>query len=109
MYNKLTIMGRLTAEPEIRTTASGTRVASFAIACNRDYKDQNGQEITDYINCVAWRTKADFVEKYLQKGKLMLIEGRLELRKWEDRDGEKRITPELVVQEFYFTGEPKRD
>lgn len=109
MFNETRVMGRLTSDPEIRYTQSNQKVASFTLACDREYKGRDGKEITDFFNCVAWRAKAEFAEKYLRKGRLMLIAGRFENRKWQDRDGNNRVSTELIVEDYYFTGEPKRE
>ena len=107
MLNKIIILGRLTRDPELRTTQSGTPVASFTVAVDRDYADQSGSRETDFIDCVAWRAGAEFVSKYFRKGQLILVEGRLQSRKWEDRDGNKRTSWEIIADHTYF-GESKR-
>lgn len=107
MFNETRLMGRLTADPEIHHTDSNRKVATFSIACDRDYKGQDGKGLTDFFKCVAWRAKADFAEKHLRKGQLILVLGRFEQRPWTDRDGNKRTSFELVVSDFYFTGERK--
>ena len=108
MLNKIFIHGRLTRDPELRTTQSGTPVASFTVAVDRDYVQQGQQRETDFIDCVAWRQGAEFVNSYFRKGQLILVEGRLQSRKWEDRDGNKRTSWEILCDHTYF-GEPKRD
>lgn len=108
MLNKIFIHGRLTRDPELRTTQSGTQVASFTVAVDRDYADQSGSRETDFIDCVAWRTGAEFVSKYFRKGQLILVEGRLTSRKWTGKDGNKRTSWEIVADHTYF-GEPKRE
>jgi len=108
MLNKIFIHGRLTRDPELRTTQSGTQVASFTVAVDRDYADQSGSRDTDFIDCVAWRQCAEFVSKYFRKGQLIIVEGRLSSRKWEDRDGNKRTSWEIICDHTYF-GEPKRE
>lgn len=107
MLNKIIIHGRLTRDPELRTTQSGTPVASFTVAVDRDYTDRSGSRETDFIDCVAWRSGAEFLSKYFQKGQMILVEGRLTSRKWEDRDGNKRTSWEIVADHTYF-GESKR-
>ena len=107
MLNHITIMGRLTKDPELRRTGSGVAVASFRVAVDRDYA-QNGQERkTDFIDCVAWRQAGEFVAKYFKKGSMIVVEGRLEMRTWEDRDGIRHTSAEINVENAYF-GESKR-
>jgi len=100
-------MGRLTKDPELRRTQSGLAVTSFSLACERDYKDQQGNRETDFINCVAWRSTAEFVQKYFPKGRMATVTGRLQVRSYTDRDGNKRTASEVVVDNVYF-GESKR-
>ena len=100
MLNHIVIMGRLTKEPELRMTQQQTAVTSFTIACERDY--QSGEKQTDFIDCVAWRHTAEFVSKYFHKGQLCALSGRLQSRKWEDRDNNKRTSWEIVVDNVYF-------
>jgi len=106
MLNHITIMGRLTKEPELRMTQQQTAVTSFTIACERDYQSGSDKQ-TDFIECVAWRHTAEFVSKYFTKGQMAVVSGRLQSRKWEDRDGNKRINWEIVADSVYF-GESKR-
>ena len=108
MLNKIIIHGRLTRDPGLRYTQSQTPVASFTVAVDRDYTDQSGSRETDFIDCVAWRSGAEFLSKYFHKGQLILVEGRLTSRKWEDRDGNKRTSWEIVADHTYF-GESKRN
>lgn len=107
MLNKIFLMGRLTRDPELRRTQSGTAVASFALAVDRDYKDQDGQRETDFVDIVAWRSTAEFVSKYFSKGRMAVVEGRLQVRLWTDKDGAKRRTTEVVADSVYF-GDSKR-
>lgn len=107
MLNHITIMGRLTRDPELRTTQSGVSVASFTVAVDRDYA-QGGQRDTDFIDCVGWRQTGEFVSKYFQKGSMIVVDGRLQSRHWEDRDGNKRVNWEINADRCYF-GEAKRD
>lgn len=107
MLNKIFLMGRLTRDPELRRTQSGTAVASFALAVDRDYKDQDGQRETDFVDIVAWRSTAEFVSKYFSKGRMAVVEGRLQVRLWTDKDGNKRRTTEVVADSVYF-GDSKR-
>lgn len=107
MLNTITIMGRLTHDPELRTTQSGTPVASFTVACERDFAGQDQEKVTDFIDCVAWRQGGEFVSKYFHKGSMIIVDGRLQSRKWEDRDGNKRTSWEINADHCYF-GESKR-
>lgn len=102
MLNHITIMGRLTKDPELRYTANQTAVTSFTLAVDRDFGDKQ----TDFIDCVAWRQTAEFASKYLHKGSLAVISGRLQLRDWTDKDGGKRRSAEIVAENIYF-GESK--
>ena len=109
MLNRIILMGRLTRDPELRRTQSGTAVASFTLAVERDFKDQNsGQKATDFIDCVAWRQTGEFVHRYFNKGRMAVVEGRLQMRDWTDRDGNKRRSAEVVADSVYF-GDSKRD
>lgn len=108
MLNKILIMGRLTKAPEMRATGSGKSVASFTLAVDRDFKGQNGEKETDFINCVAWGNTAEFVTKYFTKGSMAVLEGRLQIRPYETTDGQKRTAAEVVVNNMYF-GEGKKD
>lgn len=101
-------MGRLTRDPELRRTQSGTAVTSFSIACDRDFKSQSGEKETDFIDVVAWRSTAEFVSKYFAKGRMAVVEGRLQIRDWTDREGGKRRSAEVVADNVYF-GDSKRD
>jgi single-strand DNA-binding protein len=101
MLNKIILMGRLTREPELRTTQSGISVVTFTLAVDRDF--QRGEEKqTDFIDIVAWRGTADFVHKHFRKGQLVAVTGRLQSRKWEDKDGNKRVSFEVVTEEVHF-------
>ena len=108
MLNRIIIMGRLTRDPELRRTGSGTPVTSFSLAVDRDFKSQNGEKETDFIDVVAWRSTAEFVSKYFTKGRMAVVEGRLQIRDWTDRDGGKRRSAEVVADNVYF-GDSKRD
>lgn len=108
MLNHITIMGRLTRDPELRQTSSQTSVASFSLAVDRDFGGRDGGEKqTDFINCVAWRSTAEFVSKYFTKGSMAVVSGRLQIRPWEDKNGNKRESAEVVVENIYF-GESRR-
>ena len=108
MLNKIFIMGRLTRDPELRRTQSGTAVTSFSLAVDRDFKSQSGEKETDFIDVVAWRSTAEFVAKYFTKGRMAVVEGRLQLRDWTDKDGNKRRSAEVVADNIYF-GDSRRD
>ena len=109
MLNHITIMGRLTRDPELRRTGSGIAVASFTVAVDRDFGGRDGGEKeTDFIDCVAWRQTGEFVSKYFTKGSMAVVSGRLQIRSWTDKDGNKRRTAEVVADNCYF-GDSKRD
>ena len=109
MLNHIIVMGRLTRDPELRRTGSGTAVASFTIAVDRDFSPKDGGEReTDFIDCVAWRQTGEFVSKYFQKGRMAVVSGRLQIRSWNDKDGNKRRTAEIVADNVYF-GDSRRD
>lgn len=107
MLNKVIVMGRFVQNPELKYTPSNVPVVSFTVAVNRDYKDQNGQYPTDFLDCVAWRNTAEFVSRYFQKGSLCVVEGSLQARMWEDKNGSKRKTVEISVSNVHFA-ESKR-
>lgn len=106
--NKICLMGRLTADPELRRTGSDTPVTNFTLAVDRDFKSQSGEKETDFIDIVAWRGTAEFVSKYFAKGRMAVVEGRLQMRPWTDKDGNKRVSAEVVADNIYF-GDTKRD
>ena len=109
MLNHITIMGRLVRDPELRRTGSGIAVASFTVAVDRDFGGRDGGEKeTDFIDCVAWRQTGEFVSKYFTKGRMIVVSGRLQIRSWNDKDGNKRRTAEVVADNCYF-GDSKRD
>ena len=101
MLNSVTIMGRICNEIELRKTGSGVSVASFTVAVDRDFKS-GGEKETDFIECVAWRNTGDFIHKYFAKGRMIVVSGRLQIRSWNDKDGNKRKTAEVVVDNAYF-------
>lgn len=108
MLNHITIMGRLVRDPELRKTQSGVSVASFTVAVDRDFK--NGDEkVTDYIDCTAWRGAADFISKFFTKGKAIVVEGQLQSRKWQDKDGNNRVSWEVQAQNVYFADSKRND
>ncbi len=109
MLNHITIMGRLTRDPELRRTGSGIAVASFTVAVDRDYSGKDGGEKeTDFIDCVAWRQTGEFVSKYFTKGRMIIVSGRLQIRPWTDKDGNKRRSAEVVADNCYF-GDSKKE
>ena len=108
MLNHITVMGRLTRDPELRHTQAGTAVASFCVACDRDFKDkQTGEKATDFIDIVAWRQTAEFVSRFFTKGRMAVVDGRLQIRDWTDKDGGKRRSAQVVADNVYF-GDSKR-
>lgn len=100
--NHITIMGRMTKDPELRRTPKGVAVTSFTLAVDRDFKEKDGEKETDFIECVAWRNTAEFVEKYFHKGSMAVASGRLQIRSWTDKEGNKRRTAEVVADNVYF-------
>lgn len=109
MLNRIIIMGRLARDPELRRTQNGTPVASFRLAVDRDFKDKaTGERSTDWIDVVAWRATAEFVSRFFTKGRMAVVEGRLQMRDWTDKDGNKRVAAEVVAENVYF-GDSKRD
>lgn len=107
MLNHITLMGRLTRDPELRRTGSGIAVASFTLAVDRDFKSQNGEKECDFIDIVAWRNTAEFVSKYFDKGSMAVVSGRLQIRGWTDKEGNKRRSAEVLANSVYF-GSSKR-
>lgn len=107
MLNHITIMGRLVRDPELRRTGTGTAVAGFTVAVDRDFSSKDEKE-TDFIDCVAWRQTGEFVSKYFSKGSMIVVSGRLQIRKWTDKDGNKRNTAEVVADNVYF-GDSKKE
>ena len=109
MLNKVFIMGRLARDPELRRTQTGTPVTSFTLAVDRDFKDKStGERATDWIDVVAWRQTGEFVSRYFTKGRMAVVEGRLQIREWTDKEGNKRRSAEVVADNVYF-GDSKRD
>ena len=109
MLNHINIMGRLTKDPELRRTGSGVPVANFTVAVDRDFADkQSGEKETDFIDVVAWRHTGEFVSKYFSKGRMAVVSGRLQIRSWTDKDGNKRNTAEVVADNVYF-GDSKKE
>ena len=108
MLNHITIMGRMTRDPELRRTTSGVAVTNFTIACDRDFAANGGEKETDFVDCVAWRQTGEFVDKYFSKGRMAVVSGRLQIRSWNDKYGNKRRTAEIVADNVYF-GDSKND
>ena len=108
MLNHIVLMGRLTRDPELRRTGSGIAVASFTLAVDRDFASQGGEKETDFVDIVAWRSTAEFVSKYFTKGRMAVVSGRLQIRNWQDKEGNKRRSAEILADHVYF-GEAKRD
>lgn len=108
MLNSVVLMGRMTKDPELRRTESGIAVASFSLACERDYASQNGERETDFIDVVCWRNSAEFVDKYFEKGMMTVVIGRLQIRGWTGKDGNERRSAEILADHVYF-GEGKKD
>ena len=106
MLNRVIIMGRCTSDPELRRTGNGTAVTSFTLAVDRDFSKE--EKKADFINCVAWRQTGEFISKYFAKGRMMVVDGRLEMRDWTDKDGNKRTSAEVVVDSAYF-GDSKKE
>ena len=108
MLNHIVLMGRLTRDPELRRTGSGIAVASFTLAVDRDFAAQGAEKETDFVDIVAWRNPAEFVSRYFTKGRMAVVTGRLQIRNWTDKDGNKRRSAEVVADNVYF-GDSKRD
>lgn len=109
MLNHITLMGRLVRDVELRRTGSGVPVASFTVACDRDFADKNsGEKEVDFIDVVAWRSTAEFASKYFSKGRMAVVSGRLQIRNWTDKEGNKRRSAEVIADSVYF-GDSKKD
>lgn len=108
MLNHIVIQGRLTRSPELRRTGNGTAVASFSLACGRDRAPQGQDRETDFVDCVSWRGTAEFVDKYFTKGQMAIVSGRLQIRPWTDKDGNKHRATEIVADQVYFGGPKQR-
>lgn len=113
MLNHITMMGRLTREPELRRTGNGIAAVSFTLAVDRDFSSrearENGERETDFIDCVAWRGTAEFVDKYFGRGQMAVVSGQLQIRDWTDKDGNKRRSAEVVADKVYFCGSKRRE
>ena len=108
MLNNIVIMGRLTRDPELRRTQNGVAVASFTLAVDRDFASQGGEKETDFVDIVAWRSTAEFVSKYFTKGRMAVVSGRLQIRNWQDKEGNKRRSAEILADRVYF-GDSKKE
>mgnify|MGYP002672867323 CR=1 FL=1 len=109
MLNKIIIMGRLTRDPELRRTQGGNAVTSFALAVDRDFKSADGAKETDFIDVVAWRGTAEFAARYFTKGRMAVVEGRLQIRDWKDKDGNNRRSAEVLADHLYFADSKRED
>ena len=109
MLNKIAVMGRLTRDPELRHTESGVAVCSFTVACDRDYKAENAEREADFIDVVVWRSTAEFVSKYFAKGRMAVVEGRLQSRKWTDKNNQNRVAWEIIADNVYFGDSKPKD
>lgn len=109
MLNKIFIMGRLTKDPELRYTESGNAVTNFSLACDRDFKEKDGSRTTDFVECNAWRNTAEFVAKHFSKGRMAVVEGRLQMRDWKDKNGNTRRSAEIQVDNIYFGDSKPQD
>lgn len=107
MLNRISLAGRITKDIELKRTGSGVAVARFSLAVERDFKTQSGERETDFIDIVAWRSTAEFVSQYFSKGKMAIVDGRLQMREWQDNDGKKRRSAEVVAESVYFGGDKK--
>lgn len=108
MLNRVEIMGRLTSDPELRATNSGTFVTSFSIANESDYKDPKGEKVTDFFDVIAWRNTAEFICKHFSKGRMIIVAGRLKTETWEDKSGKNRKSTKVIAESVYF-GDSKKD
>lgn len=108
MLNKVILMGRLTRDPELRSTPQGVSSCSFSLAVDRNFVKQGEERKADFINCVAWRQTAEFISKYFKKGSMVALEGSIQTRSWDDQDGKKRYVTEVIVSQVYFA-EGKKD
>ena len=109
MLNKIVISGRLTADPILRQTNTGTSVCSFSVAVDRDYKPEGGERETDFVDIVAWSGTGEFVSKWFGKGDAIIVDGRLQIRDWTDKEGNKRRSAEVVAENVYFAGSKRSD
>lgn len=107
MLNTCTFMGRFVRDPELRTSSGGKSVTSFTIACERDFRDANGERVTDFIDCVSWNATAEFISRNFAKGKMAVVTGSLQFRDWTDKNGSKRKNAEIQVSNIYFADSKK--
>ena len=107
MLNQICVMGRMTRDPELRRTGSGIAVASFTLACDRDFAEKGKDKEVDFVDVAAWRSTAEFVSKYFTKGRMAVVSGRLQIRHWTGKDGGKRKTAEIVAEHVYFADSKK--
>ena len=108
MYNLAIIIGRICATPELRTTPNGTSVCSFTVAVDRAFKNADGERVTDFINCVAYRNNAEFISKFFHKGSPIGLQGNIQTRSYTDKEGSKRTVTEIVVDKAFFTGSKEK-
>jgi single-strand DNA-binding protein len=109
MFNHSTLVGRIVADPEVKTIGDNISVCSFRLAVDRQRKDAAGEKQVDFIDCVAWRQSAEFMGKYVQKGRLLLVDGHIQVREWQDKEGQKRRTVEVVAENVRALDKPKDD
>jgi len=109
MLNKVVIMGRLTKDPELKSTPSGTALCNFSVAVDRKFVKQGEERQTDFINCVAWSSQAEFISKYFTKGRMINVVGRVQTRSWDDAEGKKRYATDIVAEEINFCGDKRTD
>ena len=109
MFNHSTLIGRIVADPEVKTIGDNRSVCSFRLAVDRQRKDAAGEKQVDFIDCVAWRQSAEFMGKYVQKGRLLLVDGHIQVREWQDKEGQKRRTVEVVAENVRALDKPKDD
>ena len=109
MMNRIVLMGRMTRDPELKRTNNGSSVTTFTIAVDRDFKSKGGDRETDFIEVVAWRNTAEFICNYFSKGRVILVEGRLQMRDWVDQNNNKRRSAEVIAENVYFGDSNKRD
>lgn len=110
MLNRVTLQGRLTADPELRRTQSGTAVTSFSLAVEKDFKDKDsGQQGVDFINCISWKQTAEHIARYMAKGRMIVVEGKVQTRNYTDKEGNRRYATEILVERMYFAGDKQNE
>ena len=109
MLNTITVAGRICNDLELKVTNTGTEVVSFTVACERDFKDKNGEKQTDFIDCIAFKNTAQFVSRYFSKGRMAIVNGQLQTRSWEDKNGNKRKSVEIIANNVYFGDSKQSD